>query len=218
MTRIIGGRFGGRRLATPRGAATRPTSDRVREALFSALVARDLIDGCVVLDLYAGSGALGLEAASRGASRVDLVEKDRATARVISTNADTLGARVHVHASAVSAFARSGSGPAADLVLADPPYPMGEDDLAADLAGLVEGGRLAAGAVLVVERSTRSPEPTWPPGVSGEGRRTYGETALWFAHADDEPAVVDAEEAQSDKKVQAADPGQAGPGLLGSPT
>lgn len=227
MTRIIGGRAGGRTLATPRGSATRPTSDRVREALFSILAARDLIVGARVLDLYAGSGALGLEAASRGAAEVTLVEEHRATARLIAANAATLGLRVDVVTSTVRAFAgRTGipsggatgvagghgvtdarvtrgaavaaepgsgaraGGAAYDLVFADPPYPLGEAELAADLAALVAGGVCAPGAVLVLERSARSPEPTWPPGLSRTRERRYGETTLWFAVAD-EPQEAD---------------------------
>lgn len=183
MTRIIGGRVGGRTIAVPRGAATRPTSDRVREALFSMLVARDVIAGARVLDLYAGSGALGLEAVSRGAASADLVEADRPTARLIERNARDLGIPARVHAMTVRAFARRPVVAPADLVLADPPYPLAEADLAADLAALVDGGWLAPGALLVLERSSRSPEPCWPDGMTATGSRRYGETTLWLAEA-----------------------------------
>ena len=182
MTRIIGGRAGGRSLATPRGPATRPTSDRVREALFSILQARAEIEGAQVLDLYAGSGALGLEAASRGARRVDLVEQDRAAARLIAQNARRLGLaeEVHVHAMAVRSFAaRPAPGPA-DLVLADPPYPMSEGDVAADLGALAAGEWMGPETTLVLERSRRSPEPAWPTGWERLELRTYGDTTLWF--------------------------------------
>lgn len=198
MTRIIGGRAGGRTLATPRGSATRPTSDRVREALFSILVARDLIAGARVLDLYAGSGALGLEAASRGAATVTLVEEHRATARLIASNATALGLPADVVTATVRGFAeRAGiraastgaGGTAYDLVFADPPYPLAEADLAGDLAALVAGGVVAPGATLVIERSSRSPEPSWPAGLIATGERRYGETTLWFAVADDVPGA-----------------------------
>lgn len=185
MTRIIGGRFGGRLLATPRGSATRPTSDRVREALYSALEARGLIQDAAVLDLYAGSGALGLEAASRGAATVELVERDRGTARVAAGNARTLGVPARVHAMSVRAFARGAPARPADLVLADPPYPMGRSEVAADLAALLEGGWFGPAATLVLERSTREGEPDWPAGLLGAGPRRYGETTLWFATAAD---------------------------------
>ncbi len=180
MTRIIGGSAGGRRLSAPRGSATRPTSDRVREALFSLLASRGLPEGVAVLDAYAGSGALGLEAASRGAARVVCVESHRATARLIEANARELGLAVEVRATTVAQFAALPRTPFG-LVLADPPYPMREDDLAADLGALSGAGLLDAGALLVVERSSRSPEPLWPAGVHPEGVRRYGETVLWLA-------------------------------------
>ncbi|CCI54459.1 16S rRNA (guanine(966)-N(2))-methyltransferase RsmD [Nostocoides jenkinsii] len=180
MTRIIGGTAGGRRLEVPSGRETRPTSDRVREAIFSVLESRDVLDGVAVLDAYAGSGALGLEAASRGAASVVCVESHRPTARLIERNAKSLGLPVDVVAATVADFAgretrRFG------LILADPPYPMTEPVLAADLASLA--GVAEPGALLVVERSSRSPEPTWPAGVEVEVGRRYGETTVWLAWA-----------------------------------
>lgn len=184
MTRIIGGALGGRRIKTPPGSATRPTSDRVREALFSMLESRDAVRGAHVLDLYSGSGALGLEAASRGARSVTLVESDRRAAAVARGNAESLGlAQVSVRAGSVERVLAGTPGYAADLVLADPPYDMPEDALAEVLARLTGSGWLAPGALLVVERSTRAPEPRWPAGLVAEGHRPYGETALWFARA-----------------------------------
>ncbi len=184
MTRIIGGAAGGRRLETPRGDRTRPTSDRVREALFSAVEAWcGSWHGLRVLDLYAGSGALGLEARSRGAGAVLLVEHDRRTATLVARNARVLGLdAVEVRAQKVRT-ALTGPPPQDpfDLVLVDPPYPLGESELAADLAEL--GGWLAPGALVVLERSTRSPAPTWPPGVEAGRSRRYGETTLWYGHA-----------------------------------
>ncbi|HRA49581.1 16S rRNA (guanine(966)-N(2))-methyltransferase RsmD [Actinotalea sp.] len=189
MTRIVAGLAGGRTLQVP-GKGTRPTSDRVREALFSRLEHAGLLDGARVLDLFAGSGALGLEAASRGAHAVVLVESARDAARVCRRNAETLGlAGVVVAGERVQSFlARPGE--PVDVAFVDPPYDLAETELAAVLAALAP--RLAPGAVVVVERSTRSPEPAWPdaPDMPGAGpalRRTderrYGETVLWFAQA-----------------------------------
>ncbi len=181
MTRIIAGRAGGRRLRTPAGSGTRPTSERVREALFSALAARGALAGARVLDLYAGSGALGLEAASRGAAAVTLVESDRRVCTLVTGNARDLGlAQARVVASTVESYLRTG-GTAYDVVLLDPPYAVREDALAAVLQALVVGGWVADGGHVVVERSSRSPEPAWPAGLVAETLRTYGETALWYA-------------------------------------
>lgn len=182
MTRIIAGRAGGRTLRTPRGSATRPTSDRVREALFSALDARGAVQGASVLDLYAGSGALGLEALSRGAQRAVLVESDRRTAALIATNARELGlADATVLTRSVLEVLRGEPDAAYDLALLDPPYPLAETELSQALAALTPW--LAPEAVVVVERSGRSPEPTWPPSWQAERQRRYGETTLWVAVA-----------------------------------
>lgn len=182
MTRLIGGAAGGRRLTTPRGDATRPTSDRVREALFSALeAATGGFDGLRVLDLYAGSGALGLEAWSRGASAVTLVERDRATAGLVRRNAAAVGCEVaEVVTGAVATTLRTPPAAPYDVVLADPPYPLGEEAVTADLAALVAHGWLDADAVVVLERSARGPAPTLPAGLETVRERTYGETALWY--------------------------------------
>lgn len=184
MTRVIAGMAGGRTLRTPLGSGTRPTSERVREALFSALDARDAVRGARVLDLYAGSGALGLEAASRGASCVVLVESDRRAAEVIAGNIRDLrlpGIRVVRSTVAAHLASTPGPGDVADLVFIDPPYDIDEDALAAALDRL-DGGWLVPGAVLVVERSTRSPEPTWPVGIHLANRpKKYGETTIWYA-------------------------------------
>ncbi|MGL5927449.1 MAG: 16S rRNA (guanine(966)-N(2))-methyltransferase RsmD [Dermatophilaceae bacterium] len=187
MTRIIAGTVGGRVLRTPRGSGTRPTSDRVREAVFSALEARGAVRGARVLDLYAGSGALGLEAASRGAASVVLVESDRRAAAAAAANIRALRLpRVLVRTGAVSSVLSREPAPddAADLVVADPPYDLGELALEAVLERLVAGW-LAPGGVVVVERSSRSPEPMWPAGlVRSGGPRRYGETTVWFADHD----------------------------------
>ena len=181
MTRIVAGQAKGRTLAVP-AKGTRPTSERVREALFSRLDHMGLLDGTTVLDLYAGSGALGLEAASRGAAHVDLVERAKPAAQIIRANAKSTGlaATAHVHVADARAFLQSRTEyPTWDLVLVDPPYDLSEDDLSAVLAELTP--RLTADALVVVERSKRSPEPAWPDGLVGEGVRKHGETVLWEA-------------------------------------
>ena len=185
MTRIIGGAAGGRRLTTPRGAQTRPTSDRVREALFSAIEAWcGSLQGLRFLDLYAGSGAVGLEAWSRGAGIVTLVEQDKRTAALIASNASAIGfPRANVISSAVStALAKTPTAPY-DIVFLDPPYPLKEEALAADLGALVENDWLVPGALVVVERSVRSPEPAWPAVFEDVRSRRYGESVLWYGHA-----------------------------------
>jgi 16S rRNA (guanine966-N2)-methyltransferase len=186
VTRIIGGVAGGRRLQTPSGPGTRPTSDRVREALFARLEHLDVLAGANVLDLYAGSGALGLEAASRGAETVTLVESDRGAATVARANAAALGlAGVQVRAERVERVLLARSSPSDEprvsLVFLDPPYAVTEDALADVLALLVIHPWLRPDALVVVERSGRSPRPRWPAGLDAAGERRYGDTKLWFA-------------------------------------
>jgi 16S rRNA (guanine966-N2)-methyltransferase len=185
MTRIIGGSARSRRLKTPGGEATRPTSDRVREALFSALEAQlGSLTGLRFLDLYAGSGAVGLEAMSRGAGVLTAVESNRRTARLVQDNAAALGFRaVEVMAQPVArALALNPLAPY-DVVFADPPYPVGNEEVEEALALLVAHGWLATGSVLVVERSARSVEPAWPVGLVRDRERRYGETVLWYVRA-----------------------------------
>lgn len=177
MTRIIGGVAGGRQIAVP-PTGTRPTADRVREAVFSALEARGAIEDAEVLDLFAGSGALGIEALSRGASTAVLVERDPRACAVIQSNVGIAG--VHgalVRRSAVLAYLRRSPGPV-DLVFVDPPYTAPVDEV---LALLPRWTR--AGAVVVVERDTRSPDPRWPDGLDPEEPRVYGETTVHLATA-----------------------------------
>jgi 16S rRNA (guanine966-N2)-methyltransferase len=185
MTRIIGGSAGGRRIAAPAGQQTRPTTDRVREALFSSVEAWcGSLQGLRFLDLYAGSGAVGLEAWSRGAGVVTLVESDRRTARLIADNAKALGfVKADVVTGPVAAtLARPPSAPY-DVAFLDPPYPLDDEQLAEDLRALDEQGWLVPGAMVVVERSSRSPEPIWPKGIAGARKKRYGETMLWYGHA-----------------------------------
>ncbi|MGO1315885.1 MAG: 16S rRNA (guanine(966)-N(2))-methyltransferase RsmD [Cellulomonadaceae bacterium] len=183
MTRIVAGTHGGRTIAVP-PSGTRPTSDRVREAMFSRLQHAGVLDGARVLDLFAGSGALGLEAASRGAAHVTLVDAARAAAQVCRRNVAQLGLMsVTVVADRAERYVAGQSGPW-DVVFLDPPYDLGEDALAALLAALAD--RLAPDAVVVVERSRRSPEPTWPGGWTCEARKDYGETSVYYAAFEDQ--------------------------------
>ena len=178
---MVAGTAGGRTLRVP-PKGTRPTSDRVREALFSRLEHLDAVDGARVLDLYAGSGALGIEAASRGAAAVTLVDSARAATDVCRRNVETVGlAGIDVVTQRAERFVQSPVGGPWDLVLVDPPYELTEAELAAVLEGLAAEGRLAERAVVVVERSSRTPEPAWPAGLRRTDRRAYGETVVWFA-------------------------------------
>ncbi len=185
MTRIIGGTAKGHRLRAPSGDATRPTTDRVREALFSVLVSEygDL-GGLRLLDLYSGSGAVGLEAVSRGATAT-LVERDHRTASLIRDNAHATGLTAQVVAASVSGFL-AGEPTAYDIVFADPPYDLTEEALAAVLERLVQGWTAPDGLV-VVERSARSPEPVLPEGLTLLRTRRYGETALHVLVTDSTP-------------------------------
>lgn len=185
MTRIIGGAVGGRRITAPHGTATRPTTDRVREALFSAVESWcGPLDGLRFLDLYAGSGAVGLEAWSRGAGVVTFVEQDRRTAALISRNADSLGfARADVLAQSVTGALHKPPAAPYDLAFLDPPYPLTQDEVSADLTALVEREWLVPDALVVVERSVRTPDVVWPAGLEGDRSKRYGETVLWYGHA-----------------------------------
>jgi 16S rRNA (guanine966-N2)-methyltransferase len=181
MTRIVAGTARGRRLTVPtRG--TRPTAERAREALFNSLRAYLDIEGAHVLDLFAGTGAVGLEALSRGAASVSFVESDRAAAQVVQRNIDTValpGARVF-RRTVASFVAGTGTDEPFDLVFADPPYAFREDQLAALLAALDDPRWLAPDAMVVVERGARGPEPEWPAGIALVTQRRYGEGLLWY--------------------------------------
>jgi 16S rRNA (guanine966-N2)-methyltransferase len=179
VTRIVAGALGGRRLAVPTGRGTRPTSERVREGLFSTLVSiRGALDGAAVLDLYAGSGAVGLEAASRGAARVTCVERDPRAAAVLRANIAGLGAAgVELRAEAVERVLAGGAAAPYDVVFVDPPYADPVEEVLVALAG---GGWLVPGAVVAVERATRDPGPDWPDALQPDRSRRYGDTTLWY--------------------------------------
>ncbi len=177
MTRIVAGVAGGRHLIVPpRG--TRPTTDRVRESVFNVLAARMDFDGLRVLDLYAGSGALGLEALSRGAASVLFVENDRRAADVITRNISGVGLPgATVRRGSVSSVL---SGPATpmDLVFADPPYDVPAGTVEEMVSLLGRNGWLAPGGVVVIERAASSPELSWPEDWTVWPQRRYGDTRI----------------------------------------
>jgi len=184
MTRIISGFAGSIGLTVP-PKGTRPTSDRVREAIFSSLESHDELAGARVLDLYAGSGSLGLEAASRGAASVTLVENGKTAADACRKNAASVlknapragGLTIEVAGSAVQAFL-TGSAATWDVVFLDPPYELTNGELVENLVALVP--RLSTDAVVLLERSSRDAEPDWPAGLELEKRKNYGDTTLWW--------------------------------------
>ena len=186
MTRVIAGTARGRRLAVPAGRSTRPTSDRAREGLFSALrsMAGDLT-GARVLDLYAGSGAVGLEALSRGATHVLLVEAERRAAAICRTNVAAVGlpgAQV-LAADAARLTAGPNRGEPYDVAFLDPPYGVPAAEVRQVLAALAAGGWLRPGAVVVVERSSRDVAWAWPEDFVADRARRYGEGTLWYGRA-----------------------------------
>jgi 16S rRNA (guanine966-N2)-methyltransferase len=194
VTRIIGGSAGGRRLQTQRGPSTRPTSDRVREALFSTVEAWcGSLSGLRFLDLYAGSGAVGLEAWSRGAGVVTLVEQDRRASHLIRSNARAIGfPGANVVSASVAATLRRAPTAPYDLVFLDPPYPQATEAVEEDLAALSLHGWLVPGALVAVERSSRAAPPRFPDGFGEIREKRYGETTLWYGHA---PSSRDADPA-----------------------
>ena len=186
MTRIVGGTWGGRRLVTPPGDTTRPTAEKVRAAMASSLQATGGLEGARVLDLFAGSGALGLELVSRGASSAVFVESDRAALTALRANVATLGGggtSLTVVPGDVTRFATTAAAGPFDVVVADPPYSLTGDELVGILQGLHDTGLLAAHADLVIERSRRSGEPAWPPPLAAVRARKYGDTLLCYGRA-----------------------------------
>ncbi len=187
MTRIIAGEHGGRRLTAPAGAETRPTSDRVREAFFSALETMTELSGARFADLYAGSGAVGLEAISRGADHALLVESDSRAARTIRDNIVTLrvgsAARL-VTGKVAQVLATPPDGGPYDVVFADPPYALSVAEMTEVQTALIANGWLAPDAVVILERATRSTPRggtlSWVDGITADRSRRYGETTLWY--------------------------------------
>ena len=190
MSRIIAGSRGGRRISMPPGDRTRPTTDRVREALFSAVAAwagtaaepaeQSLVD-LAFCDLYAGSGAVGLEAASRGANPVLLVERDPRTAQLAKDNANALGLVIDVVISSVEQLLRRPAVRDFNVVFADPPYELETAAVSAQLYELVANRWVGPDSLIVVERSRRTPELEWPEVAAKRWTRAYGETTLYFA-------------------------------------
>ncbi len=199
VARVIAGEAGGRRLTVPTGRQTRPTSDRAREGLFATVASIvGPLDAARVLDLYAGSGAVGLEALSRGAGHVLLIESDARAARIIKENIDAIGlpgaivladrvervlARGPASARAALPGSARGQTLAAeryDIVFADPPYATPDEEVSRMLSLLAAAGWLAAKALVVVERATRSGPPHWPGGFVPDRARRYGEATFWY--------------------------------------
>jgi 16S rRNA (guanine966-N2)-methyltransferase len=190
VARVIAGEAGGRRLTVPDGRNTRPTSDRAREGLFATIVSMTgSLTGTRVLDLYAGSGAVGLEALSRGAEHVLLVESGARAARVIRENIEGIGLpgaevvtdRVErVLARGPASSVNSGR---YDIVFADPPYALAGQEVSGMLTALSDQAWLAPGALVIVERATRSGPVNWPAGLVADRARRYGEATFWYARA-----------------------------------
>lgn len=193
MSRIIAGSAKGRRLEAPRGATTRPTTDRTKEALFSSLASwfaasaeapEDQLKGLSVLDLFAGSGALGLEAGSRGAAAVTCV--DPHTAPIIRNNARRAGLEMVTVVPRRAEQAVPATGTSFDVVFMDPPYDLPIGSVNELLGSLVEHGVLTAEALVVVERSSRTEAPSWPAEFTTTWNRRYGESTLHFGATDQE--------------------------------
>lgn len=181
MARIIAGEFGGRRLRTPEGTQTRPTTDRTRESLFASLEATADLDGGPFVDLFAGSGAVGLEALSRGAPYAYLIDDSPSARAAIQANVETLGlaARCTTLPMTAQASVSSLAGVAATTVFADPPYDLSSDDLGELLAALLEAGAMHQDATVVVERSRRTAW-SWPTQFEALRDRRYGDARLWY--------------------------------------
>ncbi|WP_030773523.1 MULTISPECIES: 16S rRNA (guanine(966)-N(2))-methyltransferase RsmD [unclassified Streptomyces] len=185
MTRVIAGSARGRRLAVPPGTGTRPTSDRMREGLFSTWESLHGVEGARVLDLYGGSGAVGLESLSRGATHTLLVEADAKAAKAIRDNIRTLGlpGAEFRAGKAEQIVAAKATGDPYDIVFLDPPYVVDSADLREILLTLRSNGWITDDALVTVERSTRSGAFPWPEGFEPLRSRKYGEGTLWYGRA-----------------------------------
>jgi 16S rRNA (guanine966-N2)-methyltransferase len=186
VSRVIAGSAGGRRLAVPPGRDTRPTSDRAREGLFSTVLALiGPLEGCRVADFFAGSGAVGLEALSRGAEHALLVESHARAARVIRDNIVALGLPgAELSTDRVERVVRRPPAEPYDLVFADPPYAFPAESVTGLLEDLREHGWLAEDALVAVERATRGGDLAWPAGYTAERSRAYGEATFWYGRAE----------------------------------
>jgi 16S rRNA (guanine966-N2)-methyltransferase len=197
VARVIAGAAGGRRLAVPDGRGTRPTSDRAREGLFATIVSMTgSLAGARVLDLYAGSGAVGLEALSRGAEHVLLVESGPRAGRVIRDNIEAIGlAGAEVVTGRVERVLARGPDRGRydpdrgryDIVFADPPYALAADEVSGMLTALADRGWLTPGALVIVERATRSGPVNWPAGFVPDRARRYGEATFWYGRGPNGP-------------------------------
>jgi 16S rRNA (guanine966-N2)-methyltransferase len=196
VARVIAGEAGGRRLTVPGGRSTRPTSDRAREGLFATVTSIvGPLAGARVLDLYAGSGAVGLEALSRGAGHVLLVESGARAAQVIRQNIAAIGLPgATVIADRVERVLARGPEPAPkpgryNVVFADPPYAAPDEEVTRVLSLLASEGWLATGALVVVERATRSGPVRWPEGFVPDRARRYGEATFWYGLGPETQAI-----------------------------
>ncbi len=190
--RVIAGTLRGRRLVAPKGTTTRPTADRVREALFSRLASLDALTDAVVIDAFAGAGTLGIEALSRGAARVAFMETDRAALAVLRTNIDALDLSARATILARDSFvalptAATTSEPCSLLFL-DPPYRIDKAQVRGLIESLVVSGGLCAGAVVVWEHDGRD-VLEWPLGIRDAGTRRYGDTAVSLGIREDGEGV-----------------------------
>ncbi|RCW38231.1 16S rRNA (guanine966-N2)-methyltransferase [Halopolyspora algeriensis] len=181
VMRIVAGSLGGRRIEVP-SRGTRPTRERVRESLFSALESALDLSGLRVLDLYAGSGALGIEALSRGAAQATFVESDRHAARLLRRNLEKLELRgMHIEQKPVATALAARPRHPYDLVLIDPPYAVDSASLNEEYGLLVANGWTGPESLVIVERPVQSDEPRWPESLVASRSKHYGDTVVYWA-------------------------------------